>query len=684
MISKLLVANRGEIARRIIRTARALGIATVAVFSDPDSDAVFVAEADEAVHLPGSTAADTYLDVDAIVAAARVTGADAIHPGYGFLSEHGGFARACETAGIVFVGPPPAVIEAMGSKVAAKRLMAEAGVPVLPGTVVEPKASPDDLRRAGEAIGLPLLVKADFGGGGRGMRIVRSADELVEAVASAQREANAAFGDGSVFLERLVESPRHVEVQIFGDTHGTVVHLFERECSIQRRHQKVIEEAPSPALDETLRAEMCAAAVAAAKAIGYVGAGTVEFVLEGDRRFWFLEVNARLQVEHPVTELVTGLDLVAVQLEVASGAPLPEAVVHAAFTGHAIEARLYAEDVPAGFLPTSGPLHRLRFDPVLLDGRDLDGEGPFDGGGPWVRVDAGYGDGSVVSTFYDAMLAKIIAWAPTRAAAARHLADVLARGEIHGVTTNRDLLVRTLRHPEFVAGDTDTGFFERNDPAALGAPESSAELTRLHATAAAFEVQATSGRGSPLPDGIPVAWRNIGGAAQPIVFETAGAVGRRREVTVTCARTGAEMLVTVDDVLLSGVVVSAADQGAVDVEIGRVRRRVWVHRVDDTFYVDSALGSSTLRMLDRFPAPVGGSVTGSLHAPLPGTVTRVLVREGDRVRTGQPLLALEAMKMEHTIAAAHDGIVTEVHVVVGTQVEPTTVLLVVSAETPPP
>jgi acetyl/propionyl-CoA carboxylase alpha subunit len=673
VITKLLVANRGEIARRIVRTARSLGIATVAVFSDPDADAVFVTEADEAVRLPGSAPADTYLDVDAIVAAAGATGADAVHPGYGFLSEHAGFARACEAAGLVFVGPPPAVIEAMGSKVAAKRLMADAGVPVLPGTVVEPGASPEDLQRAGAAIGLPLLVKADFGGGGRGMRTVRSIDELVGAVEVAQREAAAAFGDGSVFLERFVESPRHVEVQIFGDTHGTVVHLFERECSIQRRHQKIIEEAPSPALDDVLRAEMCAAAVSAAKTIGYVGAGTVEFVLDSDRRFWFLEVNTRLQVEHPVTELVTGIDLVAVQLDVASGAPLPEPVVHATFAGHAIEARLYAEDVPGGFFPTSGPLHRLRFDQL-----------PLDQGGPSVRVDSGYVDGSVVSTFYDGMLAKVIAWAPTRKAATQRLADVLARGEIHGVATNRDLLVRTLRHPEFVAGDIDTRFFERHDPAELGAPDSSAELTRFHATAAALSLQTVSGRGSPLPPGIPPAWRNIGRAAQPMVFETDGAISGSGAVTVTCARARTARLVTVDDVRLVGVVVHAADPEAVDVEITGVRRRMRVHWVDDTVFVDSALGSSTLRMLARFPARVSGGAAGSLHAPLPGTVTRVLVREGDRVRAGQPLVALEAMKMEHTIQAAHDGIVTELHVTVGAQVEPTTVLLVVSAEDPAP
>ncbi|MCJ7671812.1 MAG: biotin/lipoyl-binding protein, partial [Acidimicrobiia bacterium] len=487
-----------------------------------------------------------------------------------------------------------------------------------------------------------------------------------------------------------VRKPRHVEIQVICDSHGNAVHLGERECSIQRRHQKIIEEAPCPALDDALRAELCAAAVAAGKAIGYVGAGTVEFVLDTSRGFWFLEVNTRLQVEHPVTEMVTGLDLVAVQLEVASGAPLPEAVVHATLSGHALEARVYAEDVPAGFRPTSGPLHRLRFGPALA------AQGPLDHAlaladehGPAVRVDAGYVDGSEVSTFYDGMLAKVIVWAPTREAAVRHLAGVLGCGEVHGVMTNRDLLVRTLRHPEFVAGDHDTGFFERHDPTVLGAPDSSVELLQLHATAAALALQASSGRGSPLPAGIPSGWRNVGRAAQPVRFEARGSEvrgsgGSGEPVSVTCARSGGTRLVTVDDVPVDDVVVHAVtaddDTDVVDVEIAGIRRRVRVHRVDDTVYVDSALGSSTLRMLARFPAPVGSSAAGSLHAPLPGTVTRVLVREGDRVHAGQPLLALEAMKKEHTIEAAHDGIVTEVHVAIGTQVEPTTVLLVVSAE----
>src|SRR4051812_47050692 len=452
MIRKLLVANRGEIAARIIRTARAMDIATVAVFSDPDADAPFVAAADEAVRLPGAAPGETYLRGALVVAAARATGADAVHPGYGFLSENAGFARACAEAGLVFVGPSPEAIEAMGSKTAAKERMAAAGVPVLQGTVVGADDQLDLEALAGAAadIGYPVLVKAAYGGGGRGMRIVQGASGLAEAVAAARREAAAAFGNGTVFLERFVERPRHVEVQIVGDTRGTVVHLFERECSIQRRYQKIIEEAPSPAVSPELRAELGAAAVAAAKAIDYVGAGTVEFVLDRSGRFFFLEVNTRLQVEHPVTELVTGLDLVRVQLQVADGEPLPDEVTGASITGHAVEVRLYAEDVPAGFLPVTGTLHRFAV-PAL----------------PGVRVDAGVADGSVVGVHYDPMLAKVIAHGPTRDAACRRLARALAEARGHGVTTNRDPLVGILREGEVRRGGIDTGYLERHDPAEL-------------------------------------------------------------------------------------------------------------------------------------------------------------------------------------------------------------------------
>ncbi len=388
-ITKLLIANRGEIAARIIRSAHALGIATVAVYSDPDAAAPYVTLADEAVRLPGAAPADTYLRGDLVVAAAAAAGADAVHPGYGFLSENAGFARACADAGLTFVGPRPETIEAMGDKVRAKAIMAEADVPVLPSATVTDTTDLDQVSAAGAAVGFPLLVKAAFGGGGRGMRLVADPAELAEAVTSARREAASAFGDGTVFLERFVTDPRHVEVQIVGDAHGDVVHLFERECSIQRRYQKIVEECPSPAVDDDLRDALTAAAVAAGWAIGYTGAGTVEFVLDRDGGFYFLEMNTRLQVEHPVTEEVTGLDLVELQLRIAEGAPLPASARQARISGHAIEVRLYAEDVPAGFVPTTGTLHRFAFPPAL-----------------GIRVDTGFRDGSAVSPHYDAMLAR--------------------------------------------------------------------------------------------------------------------------------------------------------------------------------------------------------------------------------------------------------------------------------------
>ncbi|MCW2613959.1 MAG: ATP-grasp protein, partial [Frankiales bacterium] len=464
----LLVANRGEIARRVFRTARATGLSTVAVFSDADAHAPFVREADTAVRLPGSSPADTYLRGDLVIAAALSAGADAVHPGYGFLSEDASFAQAVLDAGLTWVGPPVAAIRAMGSKLAAKALMAGAGVPCLPG-VDATGMSDDDLLAAGEGIGYPVLVKASAGGGGRGMRIVATPDALLDAVDSAGREAASAFGDGTVFLERYVERPRHVEVQVMADAHGTCVALFERDCSVQRRHQKVLEEAPSPAVDDALRARLCEAAVAAARAVGYTGAGTVEFVVAPDGTPAFLEMNTRLQVEHPVTELVTSLDLVELQLLVAQGLPLPAHVSQARLTGHAVEARLYAEDATRGFLPSTGTLARFRVPAV---------EG--------VRVDSGVEDGSVVGVHYDAMLAKVVAHGATRELASARLAAALAGAQLHGVTTNRDLLVRVLRSPAWLSGDVDTSFLERHDPAELGRPLVDGHGLRLHAAAAAL------------------------------------------------------------------------------------------------------------------------------------------------------------------------------------------------------
>ncbi|HET6664591.1 MAG TPA: biotin carboxylase N-terminal domain-containing protein, partial [Acidimicrobiales bacterium] len=459
----VLVANRGEIARRVFRTCRRLGIGTVAVFSDADADAPHVRDADAAVHLPGTASADTYLRGDLIIEAAQRSGADAIHPGYGFLSEDASFAAAVIAAGLTWIGPPAAAIDAMGSKLAAKARMAAAGVPVLPGGDV---TGLDDgaLLTLAEPTGYPVLIKASAGGGGRGMRLVGDAGELLDAVVSAQREAASAFGDGTVFVERYVQQPRHVEVQVIADAHGTVVDLFERECSIQRRHQKIVEEAPSPAVDDDLRRRMGKAAVAAAAEVGYIGAGTVEFVLTPDGTFAFLEMNTRLQVEHPVTEEIAGLDLVEVQLRVAAGEPLGPEVIDAEIDGHAIEVRLYAEDPAAAYRPSTGTVER--FDVPGAEG---------------IRVESGVDDGSSVSPHYDPMLAKVIAWAPTRREAAARLSSALRRSLIHGVTTNRDLLVAVLEHPEFLAGATDTGFLDRNDPAGLTGSRRPEATTRAHA-----------------------------------------------------------------------------------------------------------------------------------------------------------------------------------------------------------
>ncbi|PND54686.1 acetyl/propionyl-CoA carboxylase subunit alpha [Mycobacterium sp. ENV421] len=641
MVQKLLVANRGEIAARVMRTAHAMGLGTVAVYSDPDAGASFVGLADAAVRLPGAAPSDTYLNAEAIIDAARLTGADAVHPGYGFLSENAGFAAACAEAGLVFVGPPPAVIAAMGSKVEAKALMEKAGVPVLPGATLDEDC---DLAAEGRRVGYPLLVKAAFGGGGRGMRIVESAEELADAVAAARREAASAFGDATVFLERYVVNPRHVEVQILADTHGAVVHLFERDCSIQRRHQKIVEESPSPAVDDTLRAELGTAAVAAAKAIGYVGAGTVEFVLWSGG-FAFLEVNTRLQVEHPVTELITGLDLVELQLRIADGAPLSAEAFDARIGGHAIEARLYAEDVGAGFLPATGVLHRFAI--------------PED---PGVRVDTGVVDGAVVSPHYDPMLAKVIAHGPTRADAARRLARTLARAQLHGVTTNRDLLVGILREQEFLAGGTDTGYLTRHNPSVLAAPARSA--LAVHATAAALAAQAQARLTAPVLRTLPAGWRNIGGASQRASYRCG-----ERVIEVAHRQVGDRVLIEVDDQPLPAARVLAAVPDRVDLEVDGVRRSISVHRVGAVSYVDSALGSTELVDVPRFPDPSSVRHAGSLLAPMPGTVVRVLASPGAKVTAGRALIVLEAMKMEHTVTAPTDGTVVDVFVAAGDQVD---------------
>ena len=657
------MANRGEIAARVIRTAHRLGIATVAVFSGPDAAAPFVTLADEAVRLPGAAPADTYLRGDLILAAAAATGADAIHPGYGFLSENAAFARDCAAAGVVFVGPPAEAIAAMGAKLTAKSLMEAAGVAVLPGVAV---ADGTDLAEAAVHVGFPLLVKAAFGGGGRGMRLVAGPGELATAVAAASREAAAAFGDGTVFLERFVTAPRHVEVQILGDRHGGVVSVFERECSIQRRYQKIIEESPSPAVDDTLRAALGEAAVAAGKVIGYSGAGTVEFVLDAAGRFYFLEMNTRLQVEHPVTELVTGLDLVEAQLRVAEGEPLPAEVTGATLTGHAVEARLYAEDVPAGFLPCTGTLHRFAIP-----------------AGPGVRVDAGYGDGTVVGPHYDAMLAKVIAHGRTRDEAIRRLDRALAGARLHGVTTNRDLLLGILREPEFRAGQTDTGYLTRHDPAVLGSGPPP-RVIAVHAAVAALAGQVANRAAAPVLGTLPSGWRNVPSAPNRVTF-SAG-----EDYTVGYRLHGRQAAISEADILVNGeplggrVAVVRAAPDAVDLEVDGVRRGYRVHRVSTAggteVYVDGPDGSTALAERPRFTDPAAQARGGSLLAPMPGVIVRVLATPGAAVTAGQPLVVLEAMKMEHTVAAPSDGVVAEVATAAGEQVEAGQVLAVV---TPP-
>ncbi|GAA2967058.1 acetyl/propionyl/methylcrotonyl-CoA carboxylase subunit alpha [Actinokineospora diospyrosa] len=629
MIRSLLVANRGEIARRVFRTGRALGLTTVAVYSDADADAPHVAEADTAVRLPGAAPADTYLRADLLVRAALDAGADAVHPGYGFLSENAGFARAVLDAGLTWVGPAPEVTEQMGSKIESKRLVAAAGVPIL--TEVDPVTEAD----------LPVLIKASAGGGGRGMRVVRDLADLEAELATARSEALSAFGDATVFCEPYLKTGHHIEVQIMADQYGTVWAVGERECSIQRRHQKVVEEAPSPLVERTggMRDRLLDAAKAAAKAVGYTGAGTVEFLADESGRFYFLEMNTRLQVEHPVTEMVTGLDLVHLQLAIAEGARLPDEPP--ASTGHAIEVRLYAEDPANDWRPQTGTLHRFEI--------------PTDS----VRLDSGVEAGSVVGVHYDPMLAKVIAWAPDRATAARMLAGALVRSRVHGVRTNRDLLVQVLRHDAFLAGETDTAFLTRHD---LTAPLLDPDAEALAALAAALADAAANRAGARVLGRLPSGWRNV--ASQPQVKVFGG-----HEVHYRVDRG--------DLVGFGGVRLVEAGPDLVRLSVGGVVRRFDVARAPGWSFVDTAAGSVAFAVPERFPDPAARVAAGSLLAPMPGTVVRVAVAAGDQVAAGQALLWLEAMKMEHRVVSPVAGVVTELPVAPGDQVDVGRVLAVV-------
>jgi propionyl-CoA carboxylase alpha chain len=656
-IRRLLVANRGEIARRIFRTCRQMGIETAAVYAEPDRDAPHAREAEVAVALGGRTAAESYLDGERLIAAARRVGADAVHPGYGFLAEHAGFARAVRDAGLVWVGPSPEAIARLGDKLEAKRLVAHAGVPTLPGQEIDALPA-GGVARAAAAIGLPVLIKAAGGGGGRGMRIVRDLSALPEAAVSARREAGAAFGDDRVFLERYLPSPRHVEVQVLGDGRGTVAHLFERECSIQRRHQKIVEEAPTPAVDAHLRAHLTAAALAAARAIGYEGAGTVEFLLDDAGRFYFLEVNARIQVEHPVTEAVTGIDLVREQIRVAEGHPLSFSQEDVSLRGHAIEARVYAEDPANGFLPTGGR---------LLDWRvpaDLD-----------VRVDSGVEAGTPIAAEFDPMVAKLVAHAPTRGEAAARLALALARLVAPGVVTNRDLLVNVLGHPAFLAGDTTTDFLERHRPAMTRVP--TAGEVREAALAAALAAQASRRAGARVLRTIASGWRNNPSGLQEVRYRGGGrevAIGYRR------LRDGV-FRCRLDDVEASARLVAAAPSG-VDLEVDGCRRTFRVTRGPaGAVFVQDARGEVRLDELPRFPeAAPPPSTVGGYTAPMPGRVLDIRVKVGDAVSRDQTLVTMEAMKMEHQLTASADGVVAEVRVSAGQQVDAGALLVVVTPD----
>ncbi|MFJ2101197.1 acetyl/propionyl/methylcrotonyl-CoA carboxylase subunit alpha [Streptomyces sp. EN16] len=640
MFDTVLVANRGEIAVRVIRTLREQGVRSVAVFSDADADARHVREADTAVRIGPPPATESYLSVPALLEAARRTGAQAVHPGYGFLAENAEFAQACADAGLVFIGPPASAISLMGDKIRAKETVAAAGVPVVPGSSGS-GLTDAQLEAAAQEIGMPVLLKPSAGGGGKGMRLVRDAAVLAEEIAAARREARASFGDDTLLVERWIDRPRHIEIQVLADTHGNVIHLGERECSLQRRHQKIIEEAPSVFLDEETRAAMGEAAVQAARSCGYAGAGTVEFIVPGDdpASYYFMEMNTRLQVEHPVTELVTGLDLVEWQLRVASGERLPYAQQDVTLTGWAIEARVCAEDPSRGFLPSGGTVLALR-EPQ--------------GGG--VRTDSGLSEGVPVGSLYDPMLSKVIAYGPDRASALRKLRAALADTVILGVPTNAGFLRRLLAHPDVVSGDLDTGLVEREAEGLVpdGVPD------EVYAAAAAVRRDALAPRpdagGWTDPFSVPSGWRT-GGVPAPLTFplRVAGAdpvtYGAPASATVTPDRVTVELDGTVGHFHRSGD---------------------WLGRDGDTWHVQDH------DPVEASLSGAGRSGADTLAAPMPGTVTVVKVAVGDEVEAGQSLLVVEAMKMEHVISAPHAGTVTELDVIAGATVAMDQILAVVA------
>jgi 3-methylcrotonyl-CoA carboxylase alpha subunit len=646
MFNKILIANRGEIACRVIRTARRLGIRTVAVYSDADADALHVTMADEARRIGAGPAPESYLSIERILEAARASGAQAIHPGYGFLSENADFAEACAAAGIAFIGPSAAAIRAIGDKAAAKTLMQRAGVPLVPGYHGEAQ---DGALLAEEAklIGYPLLIKASAGGGGRGMRIVAQAPDLPAALDSARREAQSAFGNGRLILEKYLAHPRHVEVQVFGDRHGNIVHLFERDCSAQRRHQKVIEEAPAPLLGDDLQRDLAAAAVAAARAVDYTGAGTVEFIVQ-DGALYFIEMNTRLQVEHPVTEMITGLDLVEWQIRVAAGEPWPMEQQQIVARGHAIEARLYAEDPARDFAPATGSLRAFHLPEPAGD----------------LRIETGMREGDAVSIYYDSLLAKLIAWGADRASARARLEAALTRVEIAGIANNSDFLSRLVRHPGFAAGGIDTGFIDRHRNA-LTLPLSAAPLIALAGASLASIHEAPKGdAGSPW--NLRDAWRLTAYAAPEYQLQWLDA-GRERRVSISFGR---------------NAIAVAAEEGIIELRLVTIKGpellfevdgaplRAYVRQRGREVEVTIASRSWSLRRLDPFARNASDAADPArLAAPVHGRVLDVLVSAGDKVKRGQVLMLLECMKLEYRVTAPADGSIQALHYAAGDVVE---------------
>jgi propionyl-CoA carboxylase alpha chain len=650
VIKRILIANRGEIARRIARTAVNMGIETAAVYAEGDRDWPFVREAAIAIPLKGTGPGDTYLNIERLLEAAALADADAVHPGYGFLSERAAFARAVIGAGLVWIGPPPEVIEVMGDKLAAKRLMGEAGVPILPSIEVGTDSMEDiDL----STLEFPVMVKAAAGGGGKGMRIVGQPVELEQAVLAARREAASAFGDATVFLERYLEDARHIEIQIVADELGSVIHCFERECSVQRRHQKVIEEAPSPIVDDALRSTMTEAAVTAARAVGYRSTGTVEFVVEPSGAFWFLEVNTRLQVEHPVTEAITGLDLVREQIRIADGEPISVIQADLSISGHAVEARLYAESPSTGFLPAAGTIAEWRPAPE-----------------PAVRWDSGVESATVVGVEFDPMLAKVVAHAPTRVEAVAKLALALERAHLRGLETNRDFLVASLRHPVFVRGEATTSFIESSGVQLKLEP--TINILRVSAVAAALAIQRENRDRARVLRSLPSGWRNSVMPPQSVEFD----VGDETLAVSYEAKKDGSFSASVGP-WSEEILFSSSCDGSISVELGCRRHRLELLKDGERIWVQGEDGDLLLRQRPRFPDPESDVPPGALVAPMPGCVTMVEVKVGQVVARGDLLLVVEAMKMEHRITAPHEGIVADIRVGAGDQVGAGDLLVVV-------